>query len=187
MIKKYLYNNKEYLSEYSVRQAIWKEDHKVFGKEPEENRAEFWENLGVTYSEQPDPPIVQHIPTLEEEKTIKLARLNDAFQQWRNDDATLISSLGFTADADERAMIDVSGLVALDSPATFMDADNVPHELSAEELKTLQKEIILSGNHAYQVKWTLRIAINGAETKESLDNIELIFTPVNFSEVENAE
>ena len=36
MIKKYLYNNKEYLSEYSVRQAIWKEDHKVFGKEPEE-------------------------------------------------------------------------------------------------------------------------------------------------------
>lgn len=152
MIKKYLYNNKEYLSEYSVRQAIWKEERKVFGKEPEENRAEFWENLGVTYSEQPDPPIIQHIPTLEEEKTIKLARLNDAFQQWRNDEATLISSLGFTADADERAMIDVSGLVTLDSPATFMDADNVPHELSAEELKTLQKEIIQSGNHAYQVK-----------------------------------
>lgn len=187
MIKKYLYNDKEYLSEYSVRQAIWKEDHKVFGKEPEENRAEFWETLGVTYSEQPDPPIVQHIPTLEEEKTIKLARLNDAFQQWRNNDATLISSLGFTADADERAMIDVSGLVALDSPATFMDADNVPHELSAEELKTLQKEIIQSGNQAYQVKWSLRNAINEAETKEALDNIELTFTPVDFSEVENVQ
>lgn len=79
MIKKYFYNGEEYLSEYAVRQAIWKEDHKVFGKEPEENRVEFWANLDVTYSEQPDPPIVQHIPTLEEEKTIKLARLNDAF------------------------------------------------------------------------------------------------------------
>lgn len=56
MIKKYFYNGEEYLSEYAVRQAIWKEDHKVFGKEPEENRVEFWANLDVTYSEQPDPP-----------------------------------------------------------------------------------------------------------------------------------
>lgn len=55
MIKKYLYNNKEYLSEYSVRQAIWKEEHKVFGKEPDENRAEFWEKLNVVYTEEPDP------------------------------------------------------------------------------------------------------------------------------------
>lgn len=183
MIKKYLYNDKEYLSEYSVRQAIWKEDHKVFGKEPEENRAEFWENLGVTYSEQPDPPIVQHIPTLEEEKTIKLAHLNDAFQQWRNNDATLISSLGFTADADERAMIDVSGLVALDSPATFMDANNVPHELTTDQIKVLHKEIIQSGNKAYETKWALRNAINACQSVEELEAVELKFEPVSFAEV----
>ena len=183
MIKKYFYNGEEYLSEYAVRQAIWKEDHKVFGKEPEENRVEFWANLGVTYSEQPDPPIVQHIPTLEEEKTIKLARLNDAFQQWRNDDATLISSLGFTADADERAMIDVSGLVALDSPATFMDANNVPHELTADQIKVLHKEIIQSGNKAYETKWALRNAINACQSVEELEAVELKFKPVSFAEV----
>ena len=55
MIKKYLYNGQEYRSEYSVRQAIWKEDRKVFGKEPDENRAEFWEKLNVVYTEEPDP------------------------------------------------------------------------------------------------------------------------------------
>lgn len=183
MIKKYFYNGEEYLSEYAVRQAIWKEDHKVFGKEPEENRAEFWENLGVTYTEQLDPPIVQHIPTLEEEKTIKLARLNDAFQQWRNDDATLISSLGFTADADERAMIDVSGLVALEAPAAFMDANNVPHELTTDQIKVLHKEIIQSGNKAYETKWALRNAINACQSVEELEAVELKFEPVSFAEV----
>lgn len=184
MIKKYLYNNKEYLSEYSVRQAIWKEDYKVFGKEPEENRAEFWENLGVTYSEQPDPPIVQHIPTLEEEKTIKLAHLNDAFQQWRNNDATLISSLGFEADADERAMIDVTGLVSLEAPAVFMDANNFPHELTAEQIKVLHKEIIQSGNKAYEKKWSLRNQINACESMEELKAMDLKFEPVDFTESE---
>lgn len=183
MIKKYFYNGEEYLSEYAVRQAIWKEDHKVFGKEPEENRVEFWANLDVTYSEQPDPPIVQHIPTLEEEKTIKLARLNDAFQQRRNDDATLISSLGFTADADERAMIDVSGLVALEAPAAFMDANNVPHELTTDQIKVLHKEIIQSGNKAYETKWALRNAINACQSVEELEAVELKFEPVSFAEV----
>lgn len=183
MIKKYFYNGEEYLSEYAVRQAIWKEDHKVFGKEPEENRVEFWANLDVTYSEQPDPPIVQHIPTLEEEKTIKLARLNDAFQQRRNDDATLISSLGFTADADERAMIDVSGLVASEAPAAFMDANNVPHELTTDQIKVLHKEIIQSGNKAYETKWALRNAINACQSVEELEAVELKFEPVSFAEV----
>lgn len=55
MIKKYLYNDNVYHSEYAVRQAIWKEDRKVFGKEPEEGRAEFWEKLNVVYTEEPDP------------------------------------------------------------------------------------------------------------------------------------
>lgn len=55
MIKKYLYYDNVYYSEYAVRQAIWKEDRKAFGKEPDENRAEFWEKLNVVYTEEPDP------------------------------------------------------------------------------------------------------------------------------------
>ena len=55
MIKKYIYQDREYGSIDGVRQAIWKAEKKVFGKEPEQNKADFWSRLGVEYSEMPDP------------------------------------------------------------------------------------------------------------------------------------
>lgn len=61
MIKKYLYKENVYRSEYDVRQAIWKEDRKIFGKEPEVNRTEFWEELNVTYTEEADPELSQAV------------------------------------------------------------------------------------------------------------------------------
>lgn len=61
MIKKYQYQGQTYRSAFLVRQAIWKEDHKVFGKEPEENRAQFWEELNVTYTEEADPELSQAV------------------------------------------------------------------------------------------------------------------------------
>lgn len=174
MIKKYLYNYKEYSSEYQVRRAVWENERKVFEKEPEENRAEFWEKLNVTYSEE------EQQVTLEELRSKKLRELDRAFYVWRSKQAILVSSLGFEADADERAMIDVSGLVALESPAVFMDANNVPRELTADQIKILHKEIIQSGNKAYETKWALRNAISAAESKDALEAIELKFEPVNF-------
>ncbi len=57
MAKKYLYHGNVYSSEYSVRQALWKEEQKIFRKEPNENKAEFWERLGVAYTEEPDPEL----------------------------------------------------------------------------------------------------------------------------------
>ena len=174
MIKKYLYNYKEYSSEYQVRRAVWENERKVFEKEPEENRAEFWEKLNVTYSEE------EQQFTLKELRAKKLGELDRAFYVWRSKQATLVSSLGFEADADERAMIDVSGLVALEAPAVFMDANNVPHELTADQIKILHKEIIQSGNKAYETKWALRNAISAAESKDALEAIELKFEPVSF-------
>lgn len=174
MIKKYLYNYKEYSSEYQVRRAVWENERKVFGKEPEENRAEFWEKLNVTYSEE------EQQFTLKELKAKKLRDLDRAFYVWRSTQATLVSSLGFEADADERAMIDVSGLFALGAPAVFMDAKNVPHELTADQIKVLHKEIIQSGNKAYETKWALRNAINSCQSVEELEAVELKFEPVSF-------
>lgn len=183
MIKKYLYNYKEYSSEYQVRRAVWENEHKIFRKEPDEDREAFWLNLNVVYKEEADPPVSIHTPTLDEEKLIACGRLTEAFRAWRNEEATLISSLGFVADADERAMIDVSGLVALGAPAAFMDANNVPHELTTDQIKVLHKEIIQSGNKAYETKWALRNAINACQSVEELEAVELKFEPVSFAEV----
>lgn len=134
---------------------------------------------------------IEKIPekTVEEVRTEKKRALDSAFASWYEDGATLKSSLGFEADSDSRAMQDVNGLVTAaeaqatysDSGLTFMDANNVGHQVNLEQLKTLQLEIIASGNAAYQEKWKLRDAIEKAKTKEELEGIEIAFHPVDFS------
>ena len=128
-------------------------------------------------------------PSIDELKTEKLSQLDSAFLQWYETDAVVTSSLGFVADSDARAMMDVSGLVTTlesqpaetRSTVAFMDANNQPHLLSLDQLKTVQVEIIQNGQSAYQQKWALRTAIEQATTKEELETIEIEFTAEDFS------
>lgn len=127
-------------------------------------------------------------PTLEEVKARKLQELESAFLAWYEDDATMISSLGFECDSDSRAMMDVNGLVVASeaqtyagTPLYFMDAQNVAHEVNPEQLKTIQLEIIAAGQAAYQEKWALRTAIEGAEDATACEVIEIKFTKQDFS------
>ena len=138
---------------------------------------------------------IEKIPekTVEEVRTEKKRALDSAFTSWYEDGATLKSSLCFEADSDSRAMQDVNGLVtAAESRATFadtesggglifMDANNVGHQVSIDQLKTLQLEIIQAGLAAYQEKWKLRDAIEKAKTKEELEKIVIAFHPADFS------
>lgn len=171
----YLYKGVEYKSERELRKAIFKQERKAFAKcETEEDWAKHGVDLVVTE------------PSIEALKAKKILQLDRVFMQWRNDGATLVSSLGFKADCDERAMIDVNGLVTIcgeTQTVAFMDADNQPHELSLEQLKVLQAEIIQSGNLAYQAKWQFRTAIEAAESKEELDAIGIKFEAANFGGV----
>lgn len=97
MIKKYLYNENVYHSEYAVRQAIWKEDRKVFGKEPDENRAEFWEKLNVVYTEEPDPePSARSLATKE---------IQELKEQLRETDYAVIKIAEGAATAEEYAEV----------------------------------------------------------------------------------
>ena len=127
--------------------------------------------------------------TLEEVRTIKLSELDSAFMQWYENDATVTTSLGFVADSDARAMMDVNGLVTTleaqpvetRASVAFMDASNQAHMLSLDQLKTVQVEIIQNGQSAYQQKWTLRTAIKEAQSKEDLEAIEIKFVAEDFS------
>ena len=102
---------------------------------------------------------IEKIPekTVEELREEKLSALDAAFSSWYSDGATMISSLGFEADCDSRAMQDVNGLVTAaeaqqtfdaDGGLIFMDAKNVGHSVTLRDLKTLQLEIISAGNDA---------------------------------------
>lgn len=55
MIKKYQYDGQTYYTDFGVRQAIWNKQRMVFGPEPAENPAAFWQGYGVSYTEEPDP------------------------------------------------------------------------------------------------------------------------------------
>lgn len=128
-------------------------------------------------------------PTLEEVKAQKLSELEQKFLAWYETDATVTSSLGFVADSDSRAMMDTSGLVTTleAQPAetrgtvAFMDHDNVPHQLTLDQMKTVNLEIIQNGQSAYAQKWALRTAIEAAETAEAVNAIEIEFHGEDFS------
>lgn len=180
MIKKtYKYKEQAYSNADTVRQAIWKTERKAFGSP---QNADEWVILGVTYIEE---EITDPVPSIDEVRQRKLSELNRVFADWREDGATLISSLGFEADADEKASADVSGLVTLGESAVFMDAENQPHELSLDQLKILQKEIIQSGISAYETKWAFRNEINSADSVDALNSIHISFEPKDFTEANN--
>lgn len=121
--------------------------------------------------------------TLEELKKAKLTGLENLYLQWRTDDAVVVSSLGFTADSDERANTDVIGLITAfgdNETVMFRDADNQYHQLTLDQLKILQKEIIQNGQYSYQQKWGFESQVNSAESKEALDAIVIEFKPADF-------
>ena len=188
MIKTWTYNGVTYQSEWQVRQDIFNKDHVSFGEAPDEGKVEFWAQFGVTYTEEPDPA-----PTLEQLKQTKLRELEVMFKDWYEDCATLISSLGFEADSDAKAKMDVDGLVTkaeaqpTESQArysvTFMDANNEAHPVTLEQLKVLQIEIIDSGIAAYNEKWAFREAINNAQSEDELNAVHIVFTKQHFSHV----
>lgn len=128
-------------------------------------------------------------PSLEEVKRQKLAELEQKFLAWYETDATVTSSLGFVADSDARAMMDTSGLVTTleaqpeeaRGTVAFMDHNNAPHQLTLDQMKTVNLEIIQNGQSAYAQKWALRTAIESAETTEAVNAIEIAFHGEDFS------
>lgn len=178
MIKKYVYDGVEYAFERDVRKAIYEKEHKVFSKAPTEKVAEFWAKFGVIYAEEEEP--------IEVFKQRKYVVIKQVFLNWRNNEATLVSSLGFKVDSNERANTDVNGLLVAyednqDALITFRDADNEFHALTYAQVKVLQKEIIENGNYAYQQKWMLDAQVGNVTTKEELDAIKIEFVGKNFS------
>ena len=177
MIKRYEYQGLHFASERDLRKHLYDTKKIALGKTPE-NATEFWEKYGVIYTEEQEP--------VEFFKNQKSFVIKQAFLNWRNNNATLVSSLGFKADSNERANTDVSGLLIAyednqDALITFRDANNEFHTLSFAQLKVLQLEIIENGNFAYEQKWMFDAQVENATTKEELDSIEVVFVGRDFA------
>lgn len=159
--------------------------------------AAIWCNENNAYIEEIDPIdgircfqiVAIPAPDLGTVRQIKLKELDNAFMQWYEKDATVTSSLGFVADSDSRAIMDVSGLVTVleaqpessRSTVAFIDHGNVAHDLTLDALKTVQLEIIQNGQSAYVQKWTYRSQIESAESVDDLNAMTFVFVGEDFS------
>lgn len=70
MISKWVYDGKEYYSDYAVRQAIFDKERKAFGPAPTDTNSAvgFWSGLGVAFSQ------TEYVPSMDELKSRAVAK-----------------------------------------------------------------------------------------------------------------
>lgn len=140
------------------------------------------DNVKGTYFAKPELPV--DINSFEYKKSVLLEKLSIEFNNIQ-EKAYISSSLGFIADAGNRANRDVSGLIKqmeaenIES-TTFRDSNNVFQIVSLDELKILELEIIKNAQNIYVQKWEYEKLIGAAQTTEDLDNINIDFDMLDF-------
>ena len=150
MIKKYVYKEKEYSSSWAVRQAIYKAENTAFGPEPtgeyEEKKA-FWEQFGVTYTEEPDPE-----PT--EEELLERAKRERAKQVA----AIKVEVDGMTFDGDETSQsrmaraLEVASITGMGSTVWVL-ADNTVAEVTVAQMKQALSKAMLKMGELWTVPY----------------------------------
>ena len=121
---------------------------------------------------------------LENVKARKLAELNRAMEEVKvSSSVSILSSTGYTVNANTTAKQNVDGLItAMTSIGTdsvnFMTFDNTLVQLTLDQLKTIQLELISYGNNLYARKWALRSQIEACKTKEEVDGIVISYADV---------
>lgn len=121
---------------------------------------------------------------LENVKARKLAELNRAMEEAKvSSSVSIQSSMGYTVNANTTAKQNVDGLITAMTATgrdtvSFMTFDNELVELTLEQLKTIQLELISYGNNLYARKWALRRQIEACTTKEEVDGIAISYADV---------
>lgn len=114
----------------------------------------------------------------------KLGELNLKLEETKASSAAHItSSTGYVVNANNTAKQNIDGLITAMtaqnmSTVNFMTFDNTLAELTLEQLKTLQLELISYGNNLYAKKWSLRAQIEACTTKEEVDAIVIDYSDV---------
>lgn len=121
---------------------------------------------------------------LENVKARKLAELNRAMEEAKvSSSVSIQSSTGYTVNANTTAKQNVDGLITAMTATGrevvgFMTYDNQLINMTLEQLKTIQLELISYGNNLYARKWALRSQIEACETKYEVDAIVISYADV---------
>lgn len=152
-------NEQNYTTEVAPYVALWQSEKTRLDKLAEAAAAEY-----------------NSLPKVRERKLLEL----DESWQVAESTGVIQSSLGFPVDANQRANRDVSGLISqfeMSSVTTtqFCDANNAFHEVTLDNLKVLQLELIQYAQSLYATKWQLRAAIEAAKSVDELNAIDIKF------------
>lgn len=115
-------------------------------------------------------------------KAEKLSELNAGLSAARNNNKSSIdSSVGFAINADDTCSTNVGGLIDYMTATgaentSFMGFDNMLHEVTLADLKTMQTELAIYGQALYAYKWQVRAAIDTATTIEELEAIQIDYS-----------
>lgn len=139
-----------------------------------------WLDKGDYYElcERVAPPLPE-LEAYKEQRKDELNTLHEAAEQ----EAHILSSLGFEIDANDRANRDVTGLLvttAEDEPVIFMDYSNQAHSVTRADLEVMQKEIIENAQYLYSQKWTFRAQIDACESSYALSQLNFQFHYKSF-------
>ena len=120
-----------------------------------------------------------------------LTQLNADFETAKQR-SHIVSSLGFTVDANQTANENVTGLlVTIGDTETvqFCDYHNQFHELTKANLQVLQTEIIANAQNLYQQKWVYRTQIEQCGNNEQLDEVTvgIKFTYMDFTPIDEGD
>ena len=121
---------------------------------------------------------------LENVKARKLAELNRAMEEAKvSSSVSILSSTGYTVNANTTAKQNVDGLITAMTATGrevvgFMTYDNQLINMTLEQLKTIQLELISYGNNLYARKWSLRGQIEACKTKQEVDAIVIDYSDV---------
>lgn len=121
---------------------------------------------------------------IENVKARKLAELKRAMEEAKvSSSVSIKSSVGYTVNANTTAKQNVDGLITAMTATgrdtvSFMTYDNQLINMTLEQLKTIQLELIRYGNNLYARKWGLRSQIEACKTKEEVDAIVISYADV---------
>lgn len=130
----------------------------------------------------PQPPM-EELEALEPEAMLyyarqnKLAELNVKFND-SLENGHMTSSFGVEIDANIASVRNVGGLLVVmgpDDKEFFCDYNNQLHELTRQQVETLQVEIVKHIQGLYDKKWAFREQINTLTTPEEVDSIVIKF------------
>lgn len=96
----------------------------------------------------------------------------------------LISSVGFSIDANASAYQAIDGLINRgETVENFMDYDNVSHSVTVEQLKIMRDEIVQQDSHLKTQKWNFLDLLEKTTTKDEVDEVlsACHFSYLNFS------